>query len=177
MEKDPRRAHEATAEPPNCPGCSVRRERFPKHADPSVVNAAGLWTGTSRLDTVSGGDRVGATMAALIGTTANITVQITQNGSVLMAMSTATATGDTAHYSGTAGSSSISLDWTSMSAGIVTGFRCSNGERRDMEVRTDAITATISGNTQTGTEASSWNIKVTGTDRPSVSCSSTPASR
>jgi len=102
-------------------------------------------------------------MAALIGTTTNITVQITQSGSALTAMSTATATGDTAHYSGTAGTSSISLDWTQMSAGIVTGFRCSNGERRDMEVRTDAITATISGNTQTGTQASSWNIKVTGT--------------
>jgi hypothetical protein len=99
----------------------------------------------------------------MVGTTANLTVQITQNGSALTALATATATGDTTNYSGTAGSSSISLDWTQMSAGIITGFRCSNGERRDMEVRTNAVTATISGNTQTGTQAESWNIKVNGT--------------
>ena len=135
----------------------------PSTPTPSIVNAAGLWTGTSRLDTVSGGDCVGATMAAMVGTTGNITVQITQNGSALTAVSTATATGDTTNYSGTAGASSISLDWTQMSAGIITGFRCSNGERRDMEVRTNAVTATISGNTQTGTQAESWNIKVNGT--------------
>jgi len=100
-----------------------------KPAHHPIVNAAGLWTGSSRTTSAAGGECVGPTLAASVGATTPITVQVSQNGSVVTAVVTGTTTGVYTNYSGTAGSSSISLNWTYSSAGIISGFRCSNGQR------------------------------------------------
>ena len=93
-----------------------------KPAHHPIVNAAGLWTGSSRTTSAAGGECVGPTLAASVGATTPITVQVSQNGSVVTAVVTGTTTGVYTNYSGTAGSSSISLSWTYSSAGLSLGF-------------------------------------------------------
>jgi hypothetical protein len=130
---------------------------------PTVVNVAGLWTGSSTLTNVTGGECTGATYVGLVGTISPGTMQVTQTGNAVTAVYTSTSTGIYTDYSGTAGSSSVSLNWTYSSAGILTGFHCMNGQVRDLKLVTDTITANVSGNSVSGTAAETWDVYVTGT--------------
>jgi hypothetical protein len=130
---------------------------------PTYVNAAGLWTGTSRLTSATGGECVSSIFTTSIGTTTPITMQVTQNGSAVTAVVTGTTTGVYTNYSGTAGSSSISVAWTSCSAGILNGVRCSNGQLRDLKLNDNTLNANINGNSASGTSGETWNVYVSGT--------------
>ena len=130
---------------------------------PTYVNAAGLWTGNERLTSAAGGECVGPTFTASVGTTTPATMQVTQNGSAVTAVVTGTTTGVYANYSGTAGSSSISLNWTYSSAGIISGFPCSNGQLRDLRLNGNTLAADVGGNSASGTVGETWNVYVAGT--------------
>jgi hypothetical protein len=135
----------------------------PTTPTPTPVNVAGLWTGTTQLTSATGGDCVGTLYAGQVGTTSTYAVQVTQSGSSITARATSTTTGQYTDYTGTAGSSSVSLNWTYATAGVMTGFRCSNGQLRDLRLQTSTITADIYGNSGTGTAAESWNVYINGT--------------
>lgn len=146
------------------PGCGGDNSpSSPSAAPPPPVNVQGLWTGISTLTSASGGECLAQVLAAQVGTTSPLTVQITQSGSSLTAVVTDSQTGHYTNYSGTAGSSSISLAWTYASAAILQNVRCPNGQLRDMRLNTDTITANVDGNRGTGTSGETWNIYVAGT--------------
>jgi hypothetical protein len=130
---------------------------------PTITNVAGVWTGTARLTSVSGGECVGATLAASIGSPSSFTFQVTQSGSTLTAVWTSTTTGIFVNYSGTAGAGTMALNATASSAGWVYGFLCSNGQRRDAQLTSETFTANVNGNSASGTIGESINVYLPGT--------------
>jgi hypothetical protein len=124
--------------------------------EPSLVQVGGLWTGSIRLTSVTGGECVGPTLAPRIGTTQVYTLQITQNGGDLTATATETGTGINTNYSGTAGTNVFTLNTTSPNT--ILGFPCSDGQRRDVSRTVSTINASVSGNSGNGTAAETYNV-------------------
>lgn len=91
-------------------------------------------------------------------------MQVSQTGSSLTATFTSNTDGSSNAYQGTAGASSIALNETSCSACNIVGATCSTGARRDFRLQTGGISATVSGNSATGTGAETYNIFVAGTN-------------
>jgi hypothetical protein len=111
---------------------------------------------------VSGGECVGVALAAMADGRTAFTLDVTQSGSVLTAISTAPISGLPTDYSGTAGVGTISLtaapeiEW-------LRGFSCPNGVRRDVQSVSDTINMSVSDNTGTVTAAQTYNVFVAGT--------------
>ena len=127
---------------------------------PSTVQVAGLWSGTSQITSVSGGECVGTLLQAAVGSPSTVTAAITQTGANLTATVTSQSDGTTCTYSGTAGSSSVSFNLTSCQVG---SFRvgCSNGAIRNISLFAGTLSASAGGNSLSGTSASSWNVATT----------------
>jgi hypothetical protein len=131
---------------------------------PSNVQVAGVWSATDRFGSATGGDCVGPTLTAIDnGTFQAYSVQISQNGSALTAIVTSNSNGVTTNYSGTAGESSITLNATFSTAATVFGVHCLNGALRDINLTNSTITATMNGNSGSGTNAASYNVFAAGT--------------
>ena len=130
----------------------------PTNPTPQVAQVGGVWTYTSTLTGVSGGECVGAIFASSIGFTDSGTMQVTQTGSALTAVATSNSDGSSCRYSGTAGATTIALNWTSCDVGVLTGIGCPNGSIRDARLVTSGITANVVGTNASGTTAESWNI-------------------
>jgi hypothetical protein len=107
---------------------------------PTIVNVAGVWNGTTRLTAATGGECVGVLYQANLGATQRVTAQVSQ-----------------------AGTSSMTLNWASCQVGVFR-LQCSNGAYRDVNLVGDTISATVTGNTMTGTDGSSYNVFVAGTN-------------
>ena len=130
---------------------------------PSFVQIAGLWSYSARLATVAGGECVGPLLQATIGAVEAGTMSVTQSGGTLSARATNSSSGLTCDYNGTAGASSVTLNWTRCDVGIITGATCPNGARRDLEMISRSITATVTGNSASGTSSETWNVFIAGT--------------
>src|SRR5689334_2393589 len=130
---------------------------------PTPEQIAGVWTGTSGLTSVTGGECVGATFNQIIGISSPITLSIQQSGTALTATATTQATGISCTHSGTSGMSTISLTATSCQVNSVSGIHCSNGAVRDAVLLSDAINLSLNGNALTGTESQTFNVFVSGT--------------
>lgn len=131
---------------------------------PVIVQAAGVWNGVDQRTSVAGGECVGGTLAAMGGGDTTFTLEVTQSGTALTAISTAPVSGLATNYSGTAGSNTISLD-ASSPAEWVYGFSCSDGRQRDVESLSDSINMTVSENTGAGTTAQTYGVFVAGTKK------------
>lgn len=127
---------------------------------PSTVQVGGVWLGTTQITSASGGECVGPSLG--IGSATTVSLQVSQSGSALTAVATSTTNGNSTNYTGTAGASSIALNATFSTAALST-FRCSNGAIRDLQQTAGTVTATITGNTGSGTQAQSYNVFVAGT--------------
>lgn len=130
---------------------------------PSVAQVSGVWLATVNLTSVSGGECVGATIAALGQPAQTFTVQISQTGSALTATATSTSTGVSTTYSGTAGANSIALNATSSSAANIFGFPCLSGALRDLQLQSEGVTATVNGASANGTASARYNVFIGGT--------------
>jgi hypothetical protein len=100
----------------------------------------------------------------MIGGETVFTLDVTQSGSALTAISTAPVSGLPTNYSGTAGSGTISLDASSPDAWVY-AFSCPDGRQRDVELLSDTINMAVSDNTGTGTTVQTYNVFVAGTKR------------
>lgn len=131
----------------------------------TVTQMAGTWGYNARLNTVSGGECVGADFQAIVGATDTGTLTITQSGGSLTATQTSDASGGAScMYSGTASSSSFTLNLTRCDGGqVLRDFPCSNGARRDLEFATNPVEGTVSGNSMTATSVETYNIYTAGT--------------
>ena len=70
---------------------------------------------------------------------------------------------DVCTYAGSAGTTTISLNMQSCLGGKVNNIKCLNGDSRDMEVATGAITGIVDDLGIGGTEEQTWNTFVSGT--------------
>lgn len=128
----------------------------------AVVDAAGVWQYTARLNSVVGGECVGTALQAGVGTTITGTLSITQTGANLTATSRDNGSGSSCQYAGTAGRNSIALGWTSCDTGNIS-YTCQGGARREVLMLTNSVNATITGNAASGTQAETFNVVVSGT--------------
>src|SRR5712691_4475632 len=90
---------------------------------PTITQVAGLWTASTTLTQVSGGDCVGALFLSSVGSPARYTLAVQQSGASLTATSTASSDGSTCQYTGTAGASTFQLNGTFCSAAIIKSVR------------------------------------------------------
>ena len=135
----------------------------PTAAQPAMTQAAGVWTGVNQSMSVDGGECVGVSLAAMADGKTAFTLDVTQHGSALTAISTAPVSGLPTNYSGTAGSGNISLT-AAPEVEWVLGFACQSGLRRDVQSVSDTINMTVSDNTGTVTAAQTYNVFVAGTN-------------
>ena len=135
----------------------------PAAPSPSVsAQVGGLWTGTTTMKSVTGGECLGSLIRGS-SDTPRITVEIQQTGSSLTAKVTNILYGTTCTYSGSAGTTTISLNMQSCQGGRWNNIKCLNGDLRDMEVVGGAITGTLGEIGIGGTEEQTWNTFVSGT--------------
>jgi hypothetical protein len=127
------------------------------------AQVAGAWTGTLTVTSITGGECVGVVLQSAVGRSTNFTASIQQSGSSLTATITDAATGTSCTYSGSAATTTISLNLQSCPVDAVLGLRCGNGDLRDIQVVAGALTGTVSGSRITGTETSTWNTFVSRT--------------
>ena len=100
---------------------------------PTIAQVAGVYTGTSTLTSVSGGECVGTLFQSAVGAVSAFTAGVTQMGSTLSATVTSQTTGISCSYSGTAGSSAVTLNLTTCQIDTLV-YECAGGVRRRVEL-------------------------------------------
>jgi hypothetical protein len=128
----------------------------------STTQVAGTWSGTASLTSVSDGDCVSALLQPSVGSTAGVNLVLQQTGSSVTGALSTQSNGFTCSYSGSVAGNTINLTLTSCQANSVLGLQCGAGGR-DIVLTTSVITATLAGNTLTGTQADTWKVLVAGT--------------
>jgi hypothetical protein len=129
---------------------------------PAMAQAGGVWTGVNLSMSVAGGECVGAALALMADGKTAFTLDVTQNGSLLTAISTAPVSGVPTNYSGTASAGRISLT-AAPEAEWIRGFSCLNGVQRDVQSMSDTINMTVSDDTGTVTATQTYNVFIAGT--------------
>jgi len=130
---------------------------------PPIAQIAGVWRGTVRTTSVTGGECVGSILQSAVGGTDSFSAAVTQSGPSITAAITALSNGGVTNYTGTVGSSAVQLSWTTCTSCNVFAIRCSATATRDMRLVNSAITGTVSGNTITGNEVDTYNVLVSST--------------
>jgi hypothetical protein len=117
----------------------------------------------STLVSASGGECVGATLTAADRPRDIFTTALRQNGSTLEATIASPANGTSCAYAGTVDGSSLVMHLTSCQTARVTAVRCANGARRDLQLTSGTIVATVNGQSSaSGGETSTWSVFETG---------------
>ena len=147
----------------NCGGDSTSPTSPTAPSTPTIAQVGGVWTGTATLTNVTGGECVGTVFQLLVGTSDALTAAVTQTGSTLTATVTSQSSGTSCSYSGTAGTTTMTLNLTTCQVSTIVGIQCDGGFVRDIELFAGSITGTVSGNTASGTQAETWNVFVGGT--------------
>ena len=131
----------------------------PTTSSPFAVSFTGLYSGSTTLSDVSGGECVGADYGAQLLTAAPDigTVTITQDRSDIRAVVRSATTGLTCRYEGNASLATFALTATACDVETIL-FGCSNGEARVLELVGSTMTANISGPTTEGVVATYYNV-------------------
>jgi hypothetical protein len=126
---------------------------------PFAVAFAGLYSGTTTLASVSGGECVGADYSAQIASSAPDvgTVTITQERSDVRAIVRSASTGLTCRYEGNASLATFALTATSCDTETIL-VGCSTGQARVLELVGSTMTANTIGTTTEGVVATYYNV-------------------
>ena len=116
----------------------------------SSPRVSGAWIGHSTLTSVSGGECVGSTLAAAVGSRDIFSARIQQNESELAASLTYQGNRTSCVYRGSTANGALNLNFTSCPAGRIETFVCSNGDVRQLEIVGTRVTAQNSGTTRDG---------------------------
>jgi hypothetical protein len=136
-------------------------------AGPSTApRVSGAWIGHSTLTSASGGECVGATLAAAIGRRDIFSARIQQTDSLLAASVTYQGNRTSCVYRGSTSNESVSLSFESCPAGRVETFVCSGGVIRQLEVVSSRVTAQNTGRTGTGSDTTTMNVLAPGNATP-----------
>jgi hypothetical protein len=127
---------------------------------PFTVSVAGLYSGTTTLSSVSGGECVGEIYNAQLaaGVPDVGTVTITQDRSDVKATTRSMTNGLTCRYEGNASLNNFALTETSCTGDESILYQCSNGAARVLELVGSTMTGTVSGTTTRGVIAFYYNV-------------------
>jgi len=136
----------------------------PAPSTPTRVQVAGIWTMTETRTGITGGECLEGALNSTIGTSFNDTLNITQNGAALTAVTTAQTSGVSCNWTGTADTDRFVLNLTSCQANAnQINLRCANGNMRDLRVASSGINLVINANgTYAGTKADTYTVVVAG---------------
>jgi hypothetical protein len=132
---------------------------------PTRVQVAGIWTLSETRTGITGGECLQGAADSTIGMTGTDTINITQAGPSLTAVTTAQANGVSCNWTGTADTDRFVLNLASCQNNANQfNLRCTNGALRDLRVASAVITAVIKPDfTYTGTKAEIYNVTNAGT--------------
>ena len=132
-------------------------------APATVARVSGVWVGHSTLTSASGGECVGDLLSERIGGRDLFAAHILQSGSRLDAGVTYQGNATSCEFSGDLQGTSLDLTLTSCRAGRVRTLQCKGGELRELELLTRRIAARASNSTGTGSDTSTWRVRLPGT--------------
>jgi len=133
----------------------------PSSPTSTTAQIGGVWRVTSRVTASSSTENcIGPALAAggIVGTTANGVAQITQNGATINATITDNDTGAATTYSGTVGANTLGLTYQSCNLCAIRNLQCAPGIFRDLTPQADSVNATVTGNSMSGSEATTYNV-------------------
>ena len=131
-----------------------------------AVRVSGAWIGHATLTAVSGGECVGSTLAAAIGSRDIFSARIQQSGSELAASLTYQGNRTSCLYRGDTSNEAIGLNLSSCAEGRIETFVCANGDVRRLEVIGSRVTAQNNNRTGTGTDTTTMNVFAPGNGPP-----------
>jgi hypothetical protein len=127
---------------------------------------SGAWIGHSTLTSISGGECVGSTLAAAVGSRDIFSARVQQTDNELAASMTFQGNQTSCLYRGRTANESVSLDFASCPAGRKERFVCSNGATRQLEIVGSRVAAQNTGRTGTGTDTTTLNVYAPGNATP-----------
>jgi len=130
---------------------------------PPIAQIAGVWRGTARTTSVTGGECVGSILQSAVGGTDSISASVSQSGASVTAAVTTLSSGGVVNYTGSVGASALQLSWTNCTSCNLVGIRCPNVAPRDIRLLNSSITGTVTGNAISGTEVDTYNVVVSST--------------
>jgi hypothetical protein len=144
-----------------CAACGSKTPDGPGPA--SVVQVAGVWRGTVRVTSATGGECLAPFYQGQVGSSTAANATFTQTGSNLTMIVTLASNGAVCNYTGTAGASDVQLTGTCSAAASPRNVPCSIGSgARDVTLTVSNVNGTVNGNTLTGTEVETSNVTATG---------------
>ena len=139
-------------------------------SSPSSPSAAprvsGAWIGNATLTSVSGGECVGATLTAAIGSRDIFSARVQQTDNEVAASVTYQGNRTSCVYNGSTSNQSINLNFSSCPDGRIETFVCSNGNVRQLQVTDSRVSAQNDNRTGTGTDTTTLNVYVPGNTAP-----------
>src|SRR5262245_61130843 len=132
-------------------------------AEPTApVRVSGVWVGHSTLATVSGGACVGDLLRGRIGARDLFAAQLVQSANDLEAGVTYQGNKIACEFSGSAQGVDVQLTLRSCRVGQVLSLDCGGGELREIEMRSRRIVARADNGTGTGSDTSTWDVRIPG---------------
>jgi hypothetical protein len=125
-----------------------------------------VWIGKATLMAASGGECVGPTLAAAIGSRDLFAASIRQAAADLTATVAYQGNRTSCALAGRVADARVSLDLTSCHTGRIERLTCNNGAVRDLGILTDRLSAASVNGTGTGTEITTWNVFDAGGSMP-----------
>ncbi len=139
-------------------------------SSPSSPSAAprvsGAWIGNATLTSVSGGECVGTTLTAAIGSRDIFSARVQQTDNEVAASVTYQGNRTSCVYKGSTSNQSINLNFSSCPDGRIETFVCSNGNVRQLQVTDSRVSAQNDNRTGTGTDTTTLNVYEPGNTAP-----------
>jgi hypothetical protein len=132
----------------------------------SATSVSGVWIGQATLSAVTGGECVGQTLAAAIGSRDMFAASIRQAARDLNATVAYQGNRTSCALSGSVSEQRVGLTLMSCHAGRIERFSCGNGAVRDLAMLSVRLDAGAVNGTGTGTDVSTWNVFEAGSSLP-----------
>ena len=135
-------------------------------APATAARVAGVWVGHSTLTSASGGECAGDLLGERIGDRDLFAAHVIQSGNSLDAGVTYEGNAMSCEFSGGVQGTSLDLTLTSCRAGRVRTLQCKGGALRELELLSRRLVAGASNGTGSGTDTSTFSVKVPGSAAP-----------
>ena len=127
---------------------------------------SGAWIGNATLTSVTGGECVGSTLAAAVGSRDIFSARVQQTENELAASVTYQGNRTSCVYKGSTNNQALSLNLSSCPDGRIETFVCSSGEVRRLEILDSRINVQNDNRTGTGTDTTTLNVFTPGGSTP-----------
>ena len=135
-------------------------------APATAARVSGVWVGHSTLTSASGGECAGDLLGDRIGARDLFVAHVIQSGDTLDAGVTNQGNTMSCEFAGGLEGTTLDLTLTSCRSGRVRTLQCKGGALRELELLSRRIVARASNGTGSGTDTSSFSVKVAGSAAP-----------